>query len=38
MIHKTVTNLCNEGIWRLFRLEQIPSFGELDDKNTGPNH
>ena len=38
MIHKTVTNLRNNEIWRLLLLEQIPTFGELDDKNTGPNH
>ena len=38
MIHKTWTNLRNDEIWRLVLLEQIPTFGELDDKNTGPNH
>jgi len=38
MIHKTGTNLRNEEIWRLLLLEQIPTFGELDDKNTGLNH
>ena len=38
MIHKTVTNLRNDEIWRLLLLDQIPTFGELDDKNTGPNH
>jgi len=36
MIHKTWTNFRNEEIWRLLLLEQIPTFGELDDKNTGP--
>ena len=38
MIHKTGTNLRNYEIWRLLLLEQMPTFGELDDKNTGPNH
>jgi len=38
MIHKTGANLRNDEIWRLLLLEQIPTFGELDDKNTGPNH
>ena len=38
MIHKTGVNLRNDKIWRLLLLEQIPTFGELDDKNTGPNH
>ena len=38
IIHKSGTNLCNEEIWRLLRMEQMPTFGELDDKNTGPNH
>jgi len=38
MIHKTSSNLRNDEIWRLHLLEQIPTFGELDDKNTGPNH
>jgi len=38
MIHKTGTNLRNDEILRLLLLEQIPTFGELDDKNTGPNH
>ena len=38
MIHKSGTNLRNEEIWRLLLLEQIPTFVELDDKNTGPNH
>ena len=35
MIYKTEPNLRNEGIRRLLLLEQIPTFGELDDKNTG---
>ena len=38
MIYKTGTNLRNDETWRLFLLEQIPSLGELDDKETGPNH
>jgi len=38
MIHKTGSNLSNEEIWRLLLLEQIPTFGELDHKNTAPNH
>jgi len=38
MIHKTGTNQRNEKVWRLLLLEQIPIFGELDDKYTGPNH
>jgi len=38
VIHKTGTNLRNEKIWRLHLLEHIHNFGELDDKNTGPNH
>ena len=38
MIHKTGTNLRNEVIWRLLLLEQMPTFGDLDDKNTGANH
>ena len=24
--------------WSRYLMEQIPTFGELDDKNTGPNH
>ena len=38
MIQKTWTNHCNEEIWKLLLLVQIPTFGELDDKNTGANH
>ena len=38
MIHKTGKNLRNEVIWRLLLLEKMPTFGELDDKNTGANH
>jgi len=38
MIHKTGTNHRNDEMWRLLLLEQIPTFGEMDDKNTGPNH
>ena len=38
MIHKTGPNHRNDGIWRLLLLEHIPTFGELDDKETGPNH
>ena len=38
MIHKTGTNHRNDGIGSLLLLEQIPTFGELDDKKTGPNH
>ena len=38
MIHKSGTNLRNDEIWRLLLLEQIPTFGEQDDKNSGPNH
>ena len=34
----TWSNLRNDEIWRLHLMEQIPTFGELDDKNTGPNH
>ena len=35
---QTGTNLWNVEILRLLMLEQIPTFGELDDKHTGPNH
>ena len=38
MLHKTGTNHRNEKIWRLLLLEQMSTFGELDDKNTGTNH
>ena len=38
MIHKNGTNHRNDVTWSLLLLEQIPTFGELDDKNTGPNH
>ena len=38
MIHKTGTNHRNEKIWRLLLLEQMSTFGELDDKSTGTNH
>jgi len=38
MIYKTGTNLWNDEIWRLLLLKQIPTFGEQDDKKTGPNH
>ena len=38
MIHKTGTNQRNEKVWRLLLLEQMSTFGELNHKNTGPNH
>ena len=38
MIQKTGKNHRNDGIRRLLLLEQIPTFGELDDKETEPNH
>ena len=38
MIHKNGTNHRNDVTWRLLLLEQIPTFGELDDKKTRPNH
>jgi len=38
MIHKTGTILRNDEIWKSLLLEQIPTFGELYDKNTGPIH
>ena len=35
---KNWENHRNDGIRRLLLLEQIPTFGELDDKETGPHH
>jgi len=37
MIHKTGTNLRNDEILRLLLLEQIPTFGELDEMNIMSN-
>ena len=37
MIHKTGTNLRNDEILRLLLLEQIPTFGDLDEINIMSN-